>query len=958
MTARILLAPPAAGKTHYCIQRIFEVLREHPLGPVWVVVPDRLQSYAFRRRLAIDGGTMGAYVGTFGDLYEEILRRAGISRPVVSDPVIQRLIRFAIERVQQRDGLEYYKAIVEMPGFLRALADIFSEFKRARLRTERLFEHSGEQEPGWDEIVRIYVAYQELLGEIGWTDAEGVNWLATRALEEDPSLVSDWRLLIVDGFDSLNGAQRAALKVLGEIVPEVLLTLPGAIEMSRIAHRRFVRSLEQLTEEIPAQVEQLAGTPHLPKPLAHLECSIFEAGSSKVGGDGHLLRIEARSPRDEAREALRWLKARVVRDGLGLRECALVSVEPEGYRPFLREASVEFGLPLRFSQGEPLSSSPAIAALLDLLQLPLQSFSRSLTLETLRSPYFNLKAYDLSHDDASRLEAVSMHGQVLEGLDQWGEALTRLAGVAFLPDSDESDGFRSSILPTGDAAIGLWMGLKVFAERLSLPAAQSISQWVRWLEDLLDDMRFLEEEKTPRDEASVLRLREILRALVAGESVTGVIRVDADAFVHSLKALIEGSVYQEKHPFKKDAILVLSALEARGLRFRAVAVLGLAEGLFPEIEREDPFLSEERRQELNLEPRLGREQTGLFYQVVTRADSFLLLTRPYLAEDGEYWEASPFWNAVIELFESEPERVHPDAPRPLEQAASREELLQWAVRRKALPRDYAGELRSRWEFLRHARDVLQARQSQIAEGAFEGMTSGLSLVLQERYGPRHVWSASRLETYGSCPYRFYVESALELEVKEPPELGYDALQLGLILHAIMEGAYGQATDPANVESVLQALGSVAEGVFAEAPARYGFRPSPLWDVEQAELSQALEETIRALAETGEGWTPMAYERVFGMRDTPPLEIGVGDVRLRGVIDRLDRNGEGRLRVIDYKTGSSHLESSELIEGRRLQLPLYALAARQTLGSGEPMEGFYWAILNAKAGQLHLERFHH
>ena len=40
------------------------------------------------------------------------------------------------------------------------------------------------------------------------------------------------------------------------------------------------------------------------------------------------------------------------------------------------------------------------------------------------------------------------------------------------------------------------------------------------------------------------------------------------------------------------------------------------------------------------------------------------------------------------------------------------------------------------------------------------------------------WSASRLETYGSCPFQFFVKNALELEPRELPELGLDASQLG------------------------------------------------------------------------------------------------------------------------------------------------------------------------------------
>ena len=71
---------------------------------------------------------------------------------------------------------------------------------------------------------------------------------------------------------------------------------------------------------------------------------------------------------------------------------------------------------------------------------------------------------------------------------------------------------------------------------------------------------------------------------------------------------------------------------------------------------------------------------------------------------------------------------------------------------------------------------------------------------------------------------------------------------------------------------------------------------------------------------------------------------------------MDRNDAGELRVIDYKTGSTLLGSRDLVEGRRLQLPIYALAADDALGLGVPTEGFYWAILKGEAGQLRLRKF--
>jgi ATP-dependent helicase/DNAse subunit B len=206
---------------------------------------------------------------------------------------------------------------------------------------------------------------------------------------------------------------------------------------------------------------------------------------------------------------------------------------------------------------------------------------------------------------------------------------------------------------------------------------------------------------------------------------------------------------------------------------------------------------------------------------------------------------------------------------------------------------------------------------------------------------------------------FYVKMALGLEPVGAPELGLDASQMGSMLHKILEQVYQTAANPADVDSLLAALPQVAGQVFASAPQKFGFRPSPLWEIEQAQFLAALELTLGALAEEGADWVPFAYEQTFGIRGTPVLsvELGSGEtLRLHGVIDRIDRNARGELRVVDYKTGSSHLAQGDLKDGRRLQLPLYALAARDALGLGDVADGIYWKILAAEAGSLKLAKF--
>ena len=176
-------------------------------------------------------------------------------------------------------------------------------------------------------------------------------------------------------------------------------------------------------------------------------------------------------------------------------------------------------------------------------------------------------------------------------------------------------------------------------------------------------------------------------------------------------------------------------------------------------------------------------------------------------------------------------------------------------------------------------------------------------------------------------------------------------------HTILEKLYRDSPDPARLDGLLARLPGVADSVFATAPADYGFRPTAVWAQQQAELLRILQDTVTALAEKSEGWTPRYFEQKFGF-GSPPLivETTEGEVRLHGYIDRLDVNAGGDLRVIDYKASGTPITAHDLKDGHRLQLPLYALAARDALKLGRVAEGFYWHIGRAEASSLKLEKF--
>lgn len=974
MAPHLILAPAASGKTQTAISKIRGVLGDTPLVRIWVVLPDRNQASVFNRRLAEAGGALGAQVGTFQDLYLEVLALAGKSLPLAPDPLVHRLTRTAIQNLGA--GLVHYRPIAGRPGFIEALGDLIAELKRALITPEQFEQAVRGEGPRLTELAAIYGAYQSALIRLNWADGEGLGWLAVAALEEDPALASDWRLVVADGFDSFNPVSLKSLALLSTRVGEMCLTLTGDREMKRTVERRFKDTFEKIKQALNPEVEVLAPYRAAVPAIAHLANCLFEHDGDKIDAPDGIQWAEAQTMRLEAREALRWLKARIVRDGAPADECAVIARDLNSYRPFLQEAAVEFGLPIRFLGGEPLEKNPAIAAIVNLLGLA-PKFMRRPLVDAVRTPYLNLSPWGLSRTDAGRLDQVARKGQVIEGLEQWKQVLRDLAAQAQESTPESEDDNPLPALPKGVEAERLLDGLAAFVKNITPPEQNSLHGYLTWTQDLLFgpnglgvlDQVQTQEGSAARDLAALTALGETLDALRLAEEVGGKREeINWEQFLAELRGAIQVVTYTPDDPrtWRQSRIYAGNTNTTRGIPYRAVALLGLSEGLFPAPVAEDPFLSDDDRTRLcalglELEPRARSDQQTLFYEAVARAGQFLLLTRPYLADDGELWQPSPYWNATRALFNLdglEPPKARVDDVRPLPDAASPLELLAGAMRVGTLPAAFAG-LNDEWAIARAGGLVLRARLAREPSGEFEGLAQSVSARLGTEYGPGHVWSPTSLEKFGTCPYYFYLASALDLEPREAPEEGYDSAQLGSMLHRILELTYGRAPNPEDLAELLSTLEGAAKEVFDSAPDRHGFRPTPLWEMQRGELLEKLGETVTKLHAASNGYKPIRFEARYGF-ETPPLVVksSAGDISLHGVIDRVDRNEEGELRIVDYKTGSSGYSPDDLVEGRRLQLPLYAAAAEQVLHLGRVVDGFYWAILKGKASALQLKRFKH
>ncbi|MGB8645010.1 MAG: PD-(D/E)XK nuclease family protein [Anaerolineae bacterium] len=1012
MTAQLYLSPAASGKTAHVLDRARDLSRSLTVFPR-VVVPSNLQVRACRRRLADAGGSIGVRIITFAQLQVECLNLAGEIYTELTDPVQYRLIRTIVDH----QPLTHYQSLQSRPGFTQILQHLIAELKAARIDPDRFRQAVAAlgDEPRLAELALIYAEYQRRLQQEGWADLAGMAWLAVEALEtRAPTIGSDWPFLALDGFDDFTESQLALIATLAPRVGELIITLTGVMDAPREqVHRRFLKTRRRVETRLDIRAEPL---PHAESrhaaALTHLEQTLYAGDSQQAPDDGTITLIQAPERAAEVRAALRWCKQRIVADGHRPDEVALLARGITPYRPFIIQTAAEFGLPIKLADGLPLRSSPVVSALLDLLRLtflePGQAaeLTPRLVLAAWRSPYFDWAAEPGSQDTApvgilegevDALHMVAQWGRVIGGLDEWDEAFDSLVGI-----SDEAEAQderrRPGNLPTGEQARELRAKFDRFVARLRpLPGARSYRDYTTWLETLIGEdsppdyfaqepetsttptrqvdgtslhivrqVRAAKDETAELDLAALQALKDVLRGLVWAEEAISDDRVISPAtFLNELAGAIDAANYYPPiHP-EREEILVTNVIRARGVALRSVAILGMAEGEFPAALAEDPFLRDADRAQLrerfgfDLAPSTESAEIELLYESLTRPRDRLLLTRPRLDENGAPWEASPYWEEVRRRVAVEPRTLTSETIPAPHQAASWREIIESLTAYAGTPALWQWarqEQDERVTGLEHAADRVRLRTRQSAT-EYDGDLHAHGAELARRFGPAYAWSASSLEAQRTCPFYFFVGRLLKLEPREEPEEGLDRRQLGNLYHRILKELYAdpRMASETDAAAIRKRVEEVAGPILTQAPKTEGFRATQWWEQTRAEMIATLGVTVRALAQENGTWAPL--EREYEFKDVV-IRDGDDQLRLRGIVDRIDRDTAGNLRVIDYKTsGQSTYTDRAIREGKKLQVPLYALAARSRLG-GAIRDGFYWDIEHAAPGGFTLAQFKH
>ncbi len=566
-----------------------------------------------------------------------------------------------------------------------------------------------------------------------------------------------------------------------------------------------------------------------------------------------------------------------------------------------------------------------------------------------------------------RWERLLVEAAVIGGRDRWQRRLDALA-LQLRMDREELDLADDSAAERIDAKLDALASLRGYALPLLAALAElpARATWGEWLDAL-----------SALATRSLRRPARVLSVLSELAPMAEVGPVDlAEVRLVLATRLLELS---EPSPASRHGRVFVAATDAaRGLVFDVVAIPGLAERLFPRKISEEPLLLDRQRQllaaglETNLE-RVAGERLALRV-AAGAARRTLLLSYPRLDLDQARPRVPSFY-ALEALRAAEgklpgfdelaarAERISgarvgwpaPDVPERAIDAAEHDlALLQRLLTLDE--KESAGTARyllaanphlgralrfraRRWlPGWTEADGLLPPVRGELAAGAREAMAS-------QRLSERS-YSATALQHFASCPYRFFLSAVQRLAPREEPEAidEMDALQRGSLVHEVQFELFGRLekdellpVTPENLDSARPLLESVLDAVAA----RYRDELAPaidrVWEDGVAAVRADLREWLQRMSDDDSGYVPWRFELAFGLAgrrerdphsvpDPVPLDCGI---QLRGSIDLVERRQDGALRVTDHKTGRRWVEPGDVIAGgTSLQPVLYALATEK------------------------------
>lgn len=942
MGLRFVYGPAGTGKTTFCFEEIKSRIGSEE--KIYIITPEQFSFTAERNLLEVvkNGSAINAEVLTFNRMAYRVFQEVGGASQTILTECGNMILIYDILESKKNE----IKFLGKSEKNLDVVQRMFTELKKHNVRLEDLENAINGIDDMYlkiklNDILILYKEYEARLAD-NYIDTNDVLTLLAEKLDE--SKMFDNSVIYIDEFAGFTKQEYTLIKKLLGKAKQVNITVcsdwlennkpqeKDIFYQNKLTAQTIINLIENETIENPVVLKEKHRFKNAE--LKHLEENLYGKSQKYNKPVENIKLFLSMNPYSETEYVARKIINLVRTENYRFKDIAIITKQPEIYAGITKAIFAKYEIPVFVDEKKDLSQNSLIKYILSIFEI----FAKSFTYESMFN-YIKSGFLDISNEDIFKLENYCI---------KWG-----IKGKKWY-----NEDWNYGNLTAEELTYYNDLRKKVITPLLSLKANitdnKTVENMSKEIYDFLQKNEILTKlaekiekfenlglvELAKEYETGINSLIQVLDELVM---IFGDQKIGFEKYRELLKIGLQnkgvGAI-----PATQDEVILGDTDRSRSHSVKAVFILGINDGIFPSINKDEGFINDKDRENLKNQgielaktttDRLYEEQFNI-YKALTVPEEKLYLSYTSTDLEGRSQRPSVLITKIKKMFpllQEESDIINKPSFIGMPEETFDELLSQ--IYNKVSGKDVDEKWKEVYKWYAENEEWKDKLEKSIQGLNYTNLPDKINeSSIDKIYGNKMQTSISKLEKYRTCPFSFHLKYGLKLQDNERFEL--KSMDTGSFMHEVIDDFFEKIKNKElevktitneKIEKVVKEIVNEKINLARNAI----FRSSKKFKILLLKLNKVLTKSIKYIVDglKNSQFEILGNEIEFGKEGKfKPIQIELENgknVEITGKIDRIDiaENEDGKyIRIIDYKSSIKNINLNEVMFGLQLQLITY------------------------------------
>ena len=950
MGLRIIYGRAGTGKSEYCYKEIAQKIKTEK--NILIITPEQFSFTAEKKLMdAIETeSVLNAEVVTLSRMAYRVISEVGGQIETNLSKCGKAMLVYSILNNNKKN----LKFLGKTDENVDMAETAITEFKKHGISVEQLKQETENQQDIYlkNKLQDMCTIYENFEQQLHGKYIDETDLLTILAENVDNTTLFCNSTVYIDEFSGFTSQEYEVIKKLIKIAKQVTVTI-CTNELHNIknadidifySNQITVNKLLDVAKQCETTVEEinLENTYRFKTlELKYLEENLYENRYKKYESKPENLKLFlAKNQYYEIEEVARNILKLVRDEGYRYRDISVITKNIATYSSLARAIFNKYDIPIFIDENRDLNQNIVVQYVLAILEI----FTRNWSHESVFN-YIKIGFSGIDEDDIFKLEKYCLKWGIKQ--NKWKKEFTygefdekEKANIERL-EQIRKDIVNPLInlkkqIDENKTAIGISKAIYEFLVGQNI--IEKVSQKIAELEsigqiDLANEY-----------ESSLQTILDILDEIVL---VFKDDKISIDKYTQILKVGFKNSSLT-KIPGTQDQVILGDVDRSRSHKVRAIFIIGLNDGQFPSVHKDEGFFNDSDREilkENGIELAKGTidklyEDNFNIYKAFTTAEEKLYLLYSSSDMQGKALRPSMLINKIKKMYPNLEEQsdVVERKSEILNKKTTYEELINNISKLKE-----QNNIEKIWyyiyDYYKKDNEWNEKLQRDLKGLSYTNIPEKIEQEnIDKLYGNTLTTSISKLERYRSCSFSYYLQYGLKIKPQE--ELKIQTLNTGTFIHEVIDEFFentkeaGIKLEEISEDQLSEIINKIVDEKLKQNK-NYIFTSTAKYKALVVRLKKIIKKALKYIIETivQSRFEVLGTELEFGEKGKyKPIRLTLDNgkkVEIIGKIDRIDtaQNEDGKyLRIIDYKSSIKNVDLNEVYAGLQIQLLTYLDAA--------------------------------